>query len=83
MQSSPRIPDVIADRITTALDRLTQISSQLAGSASSSGKAKLLEKNPDDVRCLPTYPLYPYTLVAQRHDKVALIANGCPNGRSS
>lgn len=32
-----------------ALDRLTQISSQLAGSVASNGKSKILEKNPDDI----------------------------------
>ena len=34
----------------TALDRLSQIGSQISGGASAGGKAKLLEKNPDDVR---------------------------------
>jgi len=32
-----------------ALDRLSQLGSQISGGASAGGKAKLLEKNPDDI----------------------------------
>ncbi|KAL2162206.1 hypothetical protein VTH06DRAFT_7119 [Thermothelomyces fergusii] len=32
-----------------ALDRLSQLGSQISGNASAGGKAKLLEKNPDDI----------------------------------
>jgi hypothetical protein len=34
-----------------ALDRLSQLGNQISGGAPAGGKAKLLEKNPDDVRC--------------------------------
>jgi hypothetical protein len=39
-----------------AIDRLTQLSGQFAGS---SGKDKILQKNPDDVRLPPSYPFPP------------------------
>jgi acetyl-CoA acyltransferase 1 len=35
--------------LPAAIDRLSQLGSQITGGASAGGKAKLLEKNPDDV----------------------------------
>jgi hypothetical protein len=54
-----------------ALDRLSQLGGQISGGAAAGGKAKLLEKNPDDVRLAARSHArrYPHTLTYLSSDR--------------